>query len=153
MFFLSSFSSRFAESLSGEFFTMNERRQLNIRLDNEPELYEAIRDQAHRMNVSMSAFIVMALKSALDWQIPFDAAALLKRVQGVETEVAGLKKREEEQRLALKRRDAQIQQTEDKIMNEISQLKFYVDILDTVNSVKKEIADSTLGMRKANPQK
>lgn len=153
MFFLSSFSSRFAESLSGEIFTMNERRQLNIRLDNEPELYEAIRDQAHRMNVSMSAFIVMALKSALDWQIPFDAAALLKRVQGLETEVAGLKKREEEQRLALKRRDAQIQQTEDKIMNEISQLKFYVDILDTVNSVKKEIADSTLGMRKANPQK
>ena len=38
-------------------------------------------------------------------------------------------------------------------MNEISQLKFYVDILDTVNSLKKDIADSTLGMRKANPQK
>jgi hypothetical protein len=118
---------------------MNERRQLNIRLDNEPELYEAIRDQAHRMNVSMSAFIVMALKSALDWQIPFDAAALLKRVQVLETEIAALKKREAEQGVALKRRDAQIQQMQDKTMSEITQLKFYVDFLKEVNAIERTI--------------
>ena len=82
---------------------MNQRRQLNIRLDNEPELYEAIKDQAHRMNVSISAFIVMSLKSSLDWQIPFDAAVLLKRIQNLETEV-----------VYLKQRDIQVQQTEEK---------------------------------------
>ena len=69
---------------------MSERRQLNVLLDNEPELYEAIRDQAHQMNVSVSAFIVMALKSALDWQIPFDAPALLKRTQALEKTVRDL---------------------------------------------------------------
>lgn len=69
---------------------MSDRRQLNIRLDKEPELYEAIKDQAHRLDVSISAFITMALKSALDWQIPFDAPALLKRTQALEKTVRDL---------------------------------------------------------------
>ena len=95
---------------------MNQRRQLNIRLDNEPELYEAIKDQAHRMNVSISAFIVMSLKSSLDWQIPFDAAVLLKRIQNLETEV-----------VYLKQRDIQVQQTEEKNAREFNLIRACID--------------------------
>ena len=34
---------------------MNQRRQLNIRLDNEPELYEAINE---RFNLSLHCYVV-----------------------------------------------------------------------------------------------
>ena len=70
---------------------MNDRRQLNIRLDNEPELYEAIKEQSRRMNTSVTALIVAALKSSLEWQMPFDSATLLKRIQIMETEIDDLK--------------------------------------------------------------
>jgi hypothetical protein len=76
---------------------MNDRRQLNIRLDNEPELYEAIKEQSRRMNTSVTALIVAALKSSLEWQMPFDAATLLKRIQIMETEINDL--RQSNQRL------------------------------------------------------
>lgn len=70
---------------------MSDRRQLNIRLDNEPELYEAIKEQSRRMNTSVTALIVAALKSSLEWQMPFDSATLLKRIQIMETEVNDLR--------------------------------------------------------------
>lgn len=76
---------------------MKERLQLNIRMDNEPELYAAVKEKAQEMNTSISSFVVASLKAALAWQMPFDAAKILERLNEMEKQVA--RSRDYEQRL------------------------------------------------------
>jgi hypothetical protein len=44
------------------------RVQLNIRLDKNPELYEAVKAQAQLEGVSINDFAVNALKASLGWE-------------------------------------------------------------------------------------
>jgi len=76
---------------------MKERLQLNIRMDNEPELYAAIKEKAYEMNTSVSSFVVASLKASLAWQMPFDAPKILERLNEMEKQVA--RSRGHEQRL------------------------------------------------------
>lgn len=45
-----------------------ERVQLNLRLDGQKELYEAVKAEATRQNTSVNSFVINALKAALGWE-------------------------------------------------------------------------------------
>ncbi len=51
------------------------RLQLNIRMDNEEELFNAIKARAEQMNTTVTDVTIAALKHSLGWQIPADAIA------------------------------------------------------------------------------
>lgn len=46
-----------------------ERLQLNLRLDGQKELYEAVKDAAARQDTSVNTFVINALKAALGWEM------------------------------------------------------------------------------------
>lgn len=45
-----------------------ERIQLNLRLDGYGDLYQAVKDAAARQNTSVNAFVIEALKTAVEWK-------------------------------------------------------------------------------------
>ncbi len=68
------------------------RIQLNVRMENEQELYEALRDKAESLNTTISELTLAALKASLGWQIPADAIAMLNKINANESEIRKLKK-------------------------------------------------------------
>ena len=44
---------------------MSKRLQINVRLENKPELYDAIKEEAHLRGKTLSAFVVDALEKAV----------------------------------------------------------------------------------------
>lgn len=68
------------------------RLQLNIRMDNEPELHEAIKKRAEELNTTVTELTIAALKHSLGWQIPVDALAMLRKINNLEDEIRKIKK-------------------------------------------------------------
>ena len=67
------------------------RIQLNVRMDKEEELYEALKDKAESLNTTLSDLTIAALRHSLGWQIPADAIAMLKKINTNESEIKKLK--------------------------------------------------------------
>lgn len=68
------------------------RLQLNIRMDNEEELFNAIKERAEQLNTTVTDVTIAALKHSLGWQIPADAIAMLNKINANESEIKKLKK-------------------------------------------------------------
>lgn len=71
----------------------NKRIQLNVRMEHEEELYEAVKEKAQQMNTTISEITIAALKASLGWQIPADAVAMLNKINANESEIRRLKKK------------------------------------------------------------
>ena len=71
---------------------MSKRIQLNVRMENEAELYEALRDKAELLNTTISELTIAALKASLGWQIPADAIAMLNKINANESKIRKLEK-------------------------------------------------------------
>jgi uncharacterized protein (DUF1778 family) len=56
--------------------TDKERIQLNLRLDGNKDLYEAIKVEAARQGTSVNSFVINALEAALNWQDECPATAV-----------------------------------------------------------------------------
>jgi hypothetical protein len=52
----------------------SDRIQLNIRLDKNPDLYEAIKAQAQLEGISINDFAINALKASLGWETKLPSA-------------------------------------------------------------------------------
>ncbi|WP_157134113.1 hypothetical protein WH8501_30940 (plasmid) [Crocosphaera watsonii WH 8501] len=74
----------------------NERIQLNIRMDNEPELYEKIKERASILNSSVNEFVINALSVAVGWSIPVDAVKMLEKINQLEKRVQKLEQQQRE---------------------------------------------------------
>lgn len=78
--------------------SQSKRLQINIRLDKDPELYQEVKEKAELLNTSITDFTLDALRTAVGWQIPANASAMLGkinkleyRMKKLEGEVASLK--------------------------------------------------------------
>jgi hypothetical protein len=80
--------------------TTQPRRQLNIRLDNYPFLYDAIKETAHQRQVSVSSLVVESLRLGLAFPQGGTPMVLHDRIDRLEQEVAALRRRFEEDSLA-----------------------------------------------------
>ena len=69
-------------------------------MDNEEELFNAIKARAEQLNTTVTDIMIAALKHSLGWQIPADAIAMLNkinanesRIKKLENELEALKKK------------------------------------------------------------
>lgn len=69
---------------------MSKRIQLNVRMDNEQELYEELKIKAEQLNTTVSDLTIAALKHSLGWQISADAIAMLKKINALEFQMKKL---------------------------------------------------------------
>ena len=66
---------------------MTERIQLNLRLDGNRELFEAVKAEAARLDTSVNSFVINALKTVLEWQ---DLESSAQSTPSVETIIEAL---------------------------------------------------------------
>lgn len=68
------------------------RLQINIRLDKDPDLYQEVKEKAELLNTSITDFTLDALRTAVGWQIPANASAMLGKINTNNSEIRKLKK-------------------------------------------------------------
>ena len=61
-------------------------------MDNEEELFNAIKARAEQMNTTVTDVTIAALKHSLGWQIPADAIAMLNKINANESKIRKLEK-------------------------------------------------------------
>ena len=66
---------------------MSDRIQFNVRLDNYPELYEAIKGSAEKQGLTLNEFAVRAFHHALGWEVEYRSPALRAELQGMVAEM------------------------------------------------------------------
>ena len=76
---------------------MTERLQLNVRMDGQRDLYEALRDAAQRQGLSINQFVLGAIRAAVGMEAPqandatkalaADLALVKERLAQVEAEL------------------------------------------------------------------
>jgi len=98
---------------------MKERLQINIRLDHDPELYEAVRAKAMEMNLSISAYVANALRASLGWQIPVDSEQILTYVRQLDSS-------SQQQKERLKTLEFESKEQWDEIKAEIESLRAFL---------------------------
>ena len=63
------------------------RKQLNIRMENKSELYDALKQKAEELNTTMTDLTIAAIEFSLGWQIPVDAIAMLNKINVNESKI------------------------------------------------------------------
>ena len=107
---------------------MKERLQINIRLDHDPELYEAVRAKAAEMNLSISAYVANSLRASLGWQVPVDSKQILTYVRQLDSS-------SQQQKERLETLESESKEQWDRITAQIRDLH---DFLQKSNEQKKD---------------